>query len=73
VKAETQIFLAQSSTVCDVMKNFGGALRTVARGGSSREKKPEPLAIAPAVFRKRPNRLARSSTKPVPARGRTPA
>jgi len=32
-KAEAQIFQALSSAVSEVMKNFGGALNTTARGG----------------------------------------
>jgi bacteriocin-like protein len=32
-KAEAQIFQALSSAISDVMKNFGGALNTAARGG----------------------------------------
>jgi len=32
-KAEAQIFQALSSAISEVMKNFGGALNTAARGG----------------------------------------
>ena len=32
-KAEPQIFQTLSSAISEVMKNFGGALRTAARGG----------------------------------------
>jgi len=32
-KAEAQIFQALSSAISEVMKNFGGALQTAARGG----------------------------------------
>jgi len=33
LKAEVQIFQALSSAISEVMKNFGGALNTAARGG----------------------------------------
>jgi hypothetical protein len=33
VKAEAQIFQALSSAISEVMKNFGSALNTAARGG----------------------------------------
>ncbi len=32
-KVEAQIFQALSSAISEVMKNFGGALNTAARGG----------------------------------------
>jgi hypothetical protein len=32
-KAEAQIFQTLSSAISEVMKNFGGALNTAARGG----------------------------------------
>ena len=33
LSAESQIFQAVASAVSEVMKNFGGALQTAARGG----------------------------------------
>jgi hypothetical protein len=33
LKAEAQIFQTLSSAVSEVLKNFGGALQTAARGG----------------------------------------